>query len=266
MGLTRNTILASFYGLGTPVHLSLFGGIQIPAIGVIWFLVTMYCGNMLFNASLKIGTYFNKQVVIVLVLSLLESILGFVIARRLALPWSFNAALVSQIFYCGGYLIRYLKLMENKNPVYFLGGLILWGVSVHSGFFYLNTAFANAPVLAILGALGGSFVLMKLAQAMISFNWKLSLLRNYGQLSLIVMCFHLIDITLLHISGFIYNELTMIHVTPILVVCAVICYRLLFTILAVLIIPHIPLLRSFYLNRRFPVVNPKLGIISKRLF
>ncbi|GAJ25742.1 O-acetyltransferase [Liquorilactobacillus sucicola DSM 21376 = JCM 15457] len=263
MCLTRNVIFASLYGIGTLGKLNFFGGIQVPSIGVIWFLVAMYCGNFLFNASLKAGAYLKNETLVVILISLLECFLGFFSAHFFPFPWSLNAALVSQAFYCGGFLIKKLKLMDKKAvPCVYAGG-ILWGLSALSGFFYLNTAFADMPIIAVLGGLGGSFVLMKLAQKLTSLKWNFSLVKTYGRLSLIVMCFHLIDITLIQISSMIYNTASG-QLGPIVAVLAVVFYRVAFTIVAVLIIPYIPVFRSFYLNRRFPLFERKITTIRKK--
>ena len=121
-------------------------------------------------------------------------------------------------------------------------------ISAQSGFLYLNIAHADSPILAVLGGIGGSFTLMYLAKLLCETNLNLAAIKYYGQMSLIVLCVHLIDLNSCAISGKIYEILAQITGNQIFAVSMEILYRFLLTV----VIPKLPIVRSFYLNRAYP--------------
>ncbi len=110
----KHFVIAALYSLGTPAaipgtHLS------IQPIGAIWFLPTMFLGNIVFHFSFKFSRRYAEKESILALLSLIWTILGFFLGTRIQLPWSFDATLISQSFYCFGYLIRKVNLVEKGN-------------------------------------------------------------------------------------------------------------------------------------------------------
>lgn len=250
---THQFIIAALYGVGTNTAIP-FMNQTVFAIGAIWFLVAMYIGDLMFNLSFKIADRF-KSTKLILLLSLAECILGFILASKIhfILPWSISAALESQAFYCGGYLIRKSNLIE-RSFVYPIIGIVLWGISAYTGFFYLNTGYAANPFFAILGGIGGSFTLMVLSKYLELILSKIPLvlkaIQKFGQLSLLVLCGHIFDLNILGLAGIVYNQF--IRNSEIVATIVSIGYRILFVSLILVIIPRIPFIRSFFLNRQYP--------------
>ncbi|KRL04489.1 acyltransferase family protein [Liquorilactobacillus oeni] len=253
---THQVVLAAFYGLGTPMQLP-NKAFTIPAIGAIWFLVSMYFGDLLFNLSFKIVHKYKHKLMLLWLISIIECCIGFYLGGvlHLPLPWSLPAACVSQIFYIAGFTIKKYDFME-KNGLWVVGGLLLWLFSVHSGFFYLNTAYADSPFAAMLGGVGGSFVLMRFSKFIEKITTHfgmagIGMFEAYGRLSLIVLCAHLFEMMLVRFGPAIHQVLVPVW-GELGATIATIGYRVFFTTFAILLIPRIPFLRSFYLNKRFP--------------
>ncbi|WP_421017347.1 acyltransferase family protein [Furfurilactobacillus cerevisiae] len=194
IGNGHYALLAAVYGVGTNTQLGGTNGIMVPAIGAIWFLLAMFVGNVIFNSILLLIKRWKHQMIGLYVISIILAIVGFVTARIVLLPWSINAALISQIFYTFGYMLRKYDIVENWKIWQLVLGIALWSASVWSGFFYLNVAYANNIFLAIVGACGASFVLIIVSKGLAAYIHHLGWLTLFGRESLIVMCVHVIDL------------------------------------------------------------------------
>lgn len=121
-------MLRTLYGSGTGIEFFLNKSLHIQAIGAIWFLVAMFWGNLIFNGLLKIKEQLGELLVITLIL--LMSILGFYLTKKgIYLPWSLNAALVSQVFYYAGFLMRRFDLIVKGKWFFFCGAIVLGNIS-----------------------------------------------------------------------------------------------------------------------------------------
>lgn len=246
----RNFWVSALYGSGTTLNLFWDKSLTINAIGAIWFLLAMYFGNIIFDLIIK-SSRGNLYIVGIMVTIITFS--GFYLSDTgILLPWSLNAALASQLFYYGGYLIRRFDLIGKYGMFGCIIGSVLWIISAQSGFLYLNIAHADSPILAVLGGIGGSLTLMYLAKLLCETKVNLKAVKYYGQMSLIVLCVHLIDLNSFAISGKIYGTLAQTTGNQIFAVSMEILYRFFLTVVGIIIIPKLPVVRSFYLNRTYP--------------
>ena len=55
----KDFVKGAFYGIGTSTVLP--NKLVIPAIGAIWFLLAMFCENILFTLAFKLSNRMNKQ-------------------------------------------------------------------------------------------------------------------------------------------------------------------------------------------------------------
>lgn len=78
----------------------------------------------------------------------------------------------------------------------------------------------------------------------------LKAIQKFGQLSLLVLCGHIFDLNILGLAGIVYNQF--IRNSEIVATIVSIGYRILFVSLILVIIPRIPFIRSFFLNRQYP--------------
>lgn len=252
--------LVGISGVDTPVPFIFNHSVNVPAIGAIWFLLAMFLGNLIFNGLLNVRRHFKCPDMVLFLLSVMLTAIGFGLTKFGILPWSLNAALVSQTFYWFGFWLRKTDLIDTwrKHTWILVGAIILWGLSAWSGPFYLNVGFAANPFLAVIGAMGGSFAIIIFAKWLSNFDHKrLAWLTLFGKESLIVMCIHVIDLDNLKLGDFIFAHTNVLS-GPLLAVILVILYRILLTSVAVYLIPYLPWIRSIYMHRQFPFKRKKV--------
>lgn len=246
----RAGLLAVLYGAGSPVFNPWHW--QIQPIGAIWFLLSLFIAMQLFNGV----TYWTQrfqgagywQAAAILGLT----VLGARLAQIAYFPWALNAALFAQIFLYVGMLIRRFRLLDRlADPWYWLCGA-LWLLSAFKGYFVLTIPASPNWLLSVLGAIGGSLCVIRGCLWLQRFaqSWPTRGLVRMGRLSLIVMCFHLIDLNVIGLEGLIYTHVVTLT-GPLLATVAGISYRLGFTIIWLVLIPKLPLLRCCYLPRQF---------------
>ncbi|MCL5459591.1 acyltransferase family protein [Loigolactobacillus coryniformis] len=205
LGPSRASVLAGLYGIGTGTKLTFLNNHSILAIGAIWFLLAMFIGSVIFNLLQYIVPEGKYKF---FVLWLLSIVLLFISTKTQygLLPWSFNAGLMSVIFYTFGYTLQQFNFL-NSISIWLVGlGIILWGLSIWSGFFYVNVAYAGNLLLAVLGAFGGSIVICWVAQHLTQ-SMVTKLLLPFGRYSLIVLCAHVLDLDILRIASGINGHL-----------------------------------------------------------
>ena len=203
MGPTKRVILAAFYGIGDNTTL-LLTDYAIPFIGSIWFLLAMLIGNQMFNLTINMS---KKIKWMLYILPTILSILGFLISKWIVLPFSINAALISQLFYFFGYYLKNQKNDLDRKTIALLG-VIVWTISGFSGIFYLTSGVSSYPVISKL-----------------------------GKYSIVGLCFHLIDLNAFTIG----NELLEKYGIYVLI-----AYRLMFVFVAIYIVSRIKFLKRIF--------------------
>ena len=248
----KDFIVTGIYGLGTSSVIPKIN-LTVYAIGAIWFLLAMYLGNFLFNLGIKLSNKSTNSTLFLACYSLICTVLGFYIAKFVQLTWSLDAALISLSFYFAGQQIRKYDLIHQGNIYLALAGIVLWLLSMKSGAFYINVGYATNPAMAVIGAIGGSYFIMYLSYCITDkLGWKLQAVQYYGKMSLIVLCVHLFDMNSFSIGNKVALFLGRNHYNDIVQMIGLISYRVLLTIIAIIIIPKIPIIRSLYLNRDYP--------------
>ncbi|WP_367297552.1 acyltransferase family protein [Loigolactobacillus coryniformis] len=249
LGPNRASVLAGLYGIGTATKLTFLNNHPIMAIGAIWFLLAMFVGSVIFNLLQHLVPEGKHKLTILWILSIVLLVISTQTQYGL-LPWSLNAGLMSVIFYTFGYTLHQYNFLD-AIPLWSVGlGVILWGVSAWSGFFYVNVAHADNLLLAVLGAFGGSIVICWLAQHLTQ-PQVVKVLLPFGRYSLIVLCAHIVDLDILRIGLSIYAHLATAGLTLLGTVLAII-YRITFASICVYFVPKMPFVRHFFLNKQYP--------------
>lgn len=203
-------ILATIYGIGTSTRNSIFPNIYIPAIGAIWFLLSMYFANIIYQVLWTIVDQikFKRRSIVFAILSIALSALGFFISEYVQLPWSISASLISIPFYVAGHYMHEMNLLRVNNYTIIISviSLMLWVLSAFSGPFWFNRGFSNHPVISMVGAIGGSFWIMFIVKV-ISGHMSLQITSKLGRLALITLSFHIICLNSFNDVGIIFNRL-----------------------------------------------------------
>lgn len=195
----KKIILASIWALGTPYK---FNKITIPLIGAIWFLVAMFLANQLFNLSLK-----NRKLKSIIILTILYTLAGFMLANyfKIKLPFSAHAALIAQPFYLFGYLLKIYQLkFTNLLPT--LGLNIVWLIASNLTYFWVNTAEAKYPLIAIIASINGSYVISYYAYNLAKTKYNYLLKTPLFRSTLLILCVHYFDLHYVIIGPYLYKR------------------------------------------------------------
>lgn len=245
-------IESALYGAGDKGNY-LFNS-EIRPIGAIWFLLCMFLALLIFNQLMVItkNVYYSGFVRLCFFCTL--AFIGIYSAKYYLLPWSINAALLAQLFLYWGYVIRKFSIDKKISILYLILGFIAWSVAANQGFLMVVTAKSPNMFVSFIGVIGASIVLIQFGKWISKLKRTGRLLRYVGQYSIIVFCFHLIDLSVINVGGVLAAHSNQLFGTEIAAII-VILYRLVVPGVAVYLVPKIPLLRSIYLPREFPLVR-----------
>lgn len=143
---------------------------------------------------------------------------------------------------------------HKSFPLLFLLCILIWGMSAKQGILLVDIAYAPNPPIAIMGSVAGCYaicyVCVRIEKWFHGFSKKFIKL---GELSLIVLCTHIIDLNNLRFIRIVDKVCAILRIYNIKIYVIVqIVYRIIFALLSVLIIPNIPIIRSFFMFRQYP--------------
>lgn len=179
--------LAALYGSGTFTH---FLKWDFHIIGAIWFLLAMFWSDVIFNILLKIkGSY---------IWGLLLAAAGYLTTDIIWLPASFQAGLTALLFIEIGHFAKKKNLLERgiNNGWVLLAAAGIWGNSIiNGGHLYMVGNHYENGIFDVLGAVSAAILIIKFARFATRYFPRASApLVRYGKDSLIVLCFHLIEL------------------------------------------------------------------------
>ena len=245
-------IISAIYGAGGEVMIP-NTDFKINAVGAIWFLLAMFIANQIFNVVMKLKIKMYGKVIIILLITLL----GIQTAKFFFLPFSIQPALIAQIFLLSGYLIKKYDVMSKVNYVILIVLIVLWAWDASFNLFDFEGVNAANIYLAVLVGITTSVAVMKISMYIeigatnIKLMWINDTLLFWGSQSLILLCFHLIDLDYVQLWPRVI-QVAQGHFNYFIAVLIGIVYRVLFVSIIAMIMPRLPLLRSFYLHRQHP--------------
>lgn len=178
-------LAASFYGSG---NIERYG---IKRVGAIWFLLASF-----FSCSF-VRLICNKKYAFLIVI--LVGLIGYLTTDLVWLPLSLQVAAVASIYVYIGY---YLKNSKKKFSLRtkFLGSIlviIIWILTICFGQINMAKNLYKYGIFSFLGALCGVLVVFAICKKFAE-NKKLAKLTNllcfYGKNSLVILCFHLLEL------------------------------------------------------------------------
>ncbi|WP_125566007.1 acyltransferase family protein [Companilactobacillus insicii] len=246
----QSLMVATLYGYGMKFQ-------SFPVVNAIWFLLAMFIANQIFNLVMRIN-FRNYRLLWQGISAVLLTSSGFMIAHFYTLPFSINSALIAQIFLFFGYLMKNKDILSELKNAYYLLLLAAWLFVATLGTFYMASAKAPNELMAVVGAISASLCIIKLS---IEINKYLelhglvktrNLLLFIGAQSLTVLCFHLLDLDCLKIYSDIIFGLSgkVPHGIPVLVGML---YRIFFAIGMTWLVRFIPIIRSLFMPRTYPI-------------
>mgnify|MGYP005791144137 CR=1 FL=1 len=258
MGTFSEVISAIVWGIGTRGRLAIFN-IIVPPIGALWFLLALFWADIIFNfliSRLKSCRYF---IFIMSIISILIGLGSFISATLFAvLPWSINAGLIGITFMWYGYCLKkwnIFKLKKLQKIMLLLLLVILFSLTtIFRVHFWFNFAIADNKIshdiIALISGVAGSTLMIIICYYLDRTNLSINkYISWFGRNSLIVLCVDCMYGNVISFNNIIIKALP--SVRGIAFVESVL-FVIILSIIAILLIERIPLLRSFYFNRRYP--------------
>lgn len=252
----KQFLLSALYAAGGTVNIP-HTRIVIQPIGAIWFLVAMFIANQIFNLLMRAKIKLQFKAIIVIILTLV----GIFSANLLFLPFSIQPALIAQFFLFTGYLLKRFQLLDKVNWLVLLVFAIIWlWDSSFNLFAFEGVTAQNIYLAVIVGALA-SIVVIKLSiyldELTDKFNWHhlQRVLLFWGSQSLILLCFHLVDLDYVQLWPQVINLFK--GTNYLFAVVMGVIYRVLFVSVIAIAMPRIVFLRSCFMHRKYPFKGQK---------
>ena len=250
----KQLCISALYGIGAQAKLP-FTNYSIIPIGAIWFLLAFFIGTQLFNTIMSLKFQKNDLIIKGSIVCFI-TFLGTYIQTYIYLPWSINAALFSQIFFFSGFIIKKYHLLETTSVIAIITCVVIWILTATIGLFgFDNLQFPNM-YLAIVGGIASSYVMIRLSIYLDTkiFN-QTNIIKKFfcfcGAESLSIFCFHLIDLDFIQIWPHVINYAMRLCNSYFIAIVLGNIYRIIFVTLIAFVIKYVPILRSFYMHRKY---------------
>ncbi|AVK62251.1 acetyltransferase [Lactobacillus sp. CBA3605] len=248
---TKAGVVSILYGAGSAVFAP--WQLTVQPLGALWFLLSMFVAMQLFNGGMSLAQRTHYPVAVRLSWVVGLTVLGGRLGQVIYLPWALNAALFAQSFLYAGFLIKQYHILDWLKSWHYIGFILLWVLSARSGYFNLNVPSSPNLLLSFGGGIAGSLCIFRVSTWLARFDGRpgLKLLEQYGRLSLIILCFHLIDLNVIGIEGHLYHRVDLLMGAGGATVVTIL-YRIGFVTVAMFLVPKVPVIRSCYLMRQYP--------------
>lgn len=208
---------------------------HIEPLGAVWFLLAMFWALIIYNWI--IGKKYSWLFVI------LSFAIGYGVTQILYLPWSILSGMVAVLFVYIGHLSRTGGVLSCLHGKYLLIALVVWLLTrwLNHGYSLslVRNYFYNIP-LDVLGSMAGSFLVIYVAKQSIKVPYVGRYLTWFGRYSLIVLCFHLIELNLFPWTG-VLKHLGFTHLF-----LPTACGKILWATGAILLVHKVPVLRLIF--------------------
>lgn len=173
----------SFFASGA---ITTFGSIEVGTrIGAIWFLPAMFFAVIIFQIILN---HFEDKDDISGAVSAFISIVGYVSARFIWLPFSIQAGMMSVFFIWIGYVIKKKQILSSLKTHNYLVALTVLLIGIRYGYCNVGfvVAYINDWIISTIVGLSGCLLIY-----WCSIKYKGRFLEYAGKNSLLILCTHL---------------------------------------------------------------------------
>ena len=193
--------VAGLYGSGSRVD---FLNLNLTAIGAIWFYLALIWALLLcwiiLQLEKKMLNQNRKQYVpgVLFFAAFLFWLIGYLSAKVIWLPLSVQAGLCAVVFVVIGTKAKGYFIGRQNNSIWlFIAAGLLWIISLYFSLTndymsIVRSAFPN-PIINIIGAISATWLLIEIGKRTERFKI-LKPLKYFGEYSMVVLSFHLIEL------------------------------------------------------------------------
>lgn len=166
-------------------------GTQFQSIGPLWFLLALFWGTIMLHLIIYFSQYISSTFVSILCVIMAM----FLSQHKIFLPLSILQGMLCVGYLYIGYLIKqYHPSIILKSKLSWIIIAIIWIISFKSGYLSMAQCYANPELLALTGALGGTYFAYILSERIAHKEGKLcSILTHLGKMTLLILCVHSVE-------------------------------------------------------------------------
>ena len=220
--------IASLYGAGDSWHKPF----EVNAIGAIWFLWAIFWALLILNHFIE-----SKYYKIIIIGIAFFGWASFEISK-IWFPLSIQAGMLASLYLLIGYEIKKADLLEKLNcKILFIFFIVfIWGIINFKGFWLVHNYMGNG-LFDFIASLCSAILIIVFSR-FVSTHFPLStkMLKWFGENSLTILCFHIIELNVLPIGYFIGNRISeMITINHYLIFLITVTFKFIFVIISTVI-------------------------------
>lgn len=229
----------------------------IPSIGAIWFLPAMFFATIIVRRCIS---YKYRLFLIIII-----AYVGYATSQKIWLPFSVQAGMTAAVFLFGGWQCKKKNVFNRKLPVDIeIGMLAVWIFCIiFGGRLYLVRNYFGNGLLDVAGAFCACYLVVKFSTWIEKGASRIcSILAFLGKNSLIILCFHTIELKLMpweSVKVF-FSEITGWNAGSTGIAIIIIGFKILWSVAWVFIVLRIPFLkRIFTVKKAVPLEAEKMN-------
>ena len=209
-----DSIVAMCWMSGSEHHSLLFS--DIPKVGAIWFLPTLFVCKNLYNILLRGMTNDRHKLMLVCILTSIAGVAGDILVN---LPFGILTGCGALVFYMAGNM---LKTYKPTNAILAIGGI--WLACIFKSYLSMATNGYGCYPLDVIGAFAATILMVRLSDK-IGKSRVGEYLAWMGRNSMVVLCMHFVTIlvdpnTRLGVEDvFTWNLVDFMFIIPLALVC-----------------------------------------------
>lgn len=235
----KDWIIASMYGMGSSLKQTIIPNVK--PIGAIWFLLALFLSECFFNSILKLKKYMPLYLPVAL-----SAYIGISTSKYIWLPLSVQAALVSVVFLYVGYISKehdILKYTPSKSIIIIMG--LTWVICIKFSSISMVSNYYKTGLLDMIGGICGTYYFVYISKFISKYTKYIkSALTFIGKETLVILCFHLIELNLFpwhKLIKLLSNYFKIQYEKPTILV-----FKFIWVVLIAIFLKYIPLLKNFY--------------------
>lgn len=185
---TFDYLIGYLYGSG---YINNIKGYQIQTVGPIWFCLALFWDFVLLN-------YLISKKHLPFILAVLF-VIGYYSSQLLWLPFSIQSSMTSVLFVYIGYLAKKYNIMNYPVTIgQILPLLCLWGICIgYGGRFLIVHNYSVFFITDIIAAIAACYLFVLFCRFIEENAKSVAVMAYLGRYTLVMLCFHNIDITIM---------------------------------------------------------------------
>lgn len=236
-------MLAFLYGNGV-VPPKTYPLSDVWQVGMLWFLLCLFLAELLFSSIMMITKNKNPNYFPLAVIT--TAVVGYVISHFIFLPWNTDLAMIALVYLYIGYEMRKISFDSVKIPMYiFVCMILFWIQTIHIGGIEMSSRTYPLFPFSLLGSICASILFIQGCKIISKVEMIKKPLAFLGSESLIILCFHQLEINLIPWYK-LTNLFPVLIEYPRLLEIVLICLKISLLTLAALYVKKIPFIQKLY--------------------